>query len=324
MALDAVPEGASYSIRTPAALSKWQSNGYFTVTKATKSGFDVVVGIQDIGGALLTDADYLLDAATEHQATLWRQINTAEWTSPGWVIVTFYYWSFFMVLALTRILGRTSWYIAREPAQNLVRLAPVTVQSPGAGCYRLALGQPLSVTDRELQLRRSANRIHDDIWRVFDDLCRTHLQPAANRAANDLEDRLYTTLVLIGNKLGPEWPSSFRNLVNYRQEFGYAAGRQGSRLPSYSYLRSPTSYQFPDLLQRFEARAVSLRHGDVVNRPADTALLLVDFCLILHALVFQIHADVIERRGLDQRWRKARDRFVRSAGLMSPNGAWPC
>ena len=113
-ALSTVPEGVVIKPNKPISLAIWQAHGFYRVLKSERHGFDLEVPTADIGSALLTDVEHLLDAATEHQVCIWRHVNANHWLSPAWLAVTFYYWAFFLVLALTRLLGKSTVYIGRE------------------------------------------------------------------------------------------------------------------------------------------------------------------------------------------------------------------
>jgi hypothetical protein len=287
-------------------------------------GFSVVASAADFGGSLLTDVEFFLDHAAEHQVTLFRDVSAESWRSPAWVAVTMYYWSFFLALALTRLLGRTAWYLTPRVAEDLHKLCgPTAVRSPGGGSYRLVCGPMMSATDREITLRKSKSRLHDVIWSLFFSQCREKLT-ATRSESSDPEDRLYTALVRSGNSLGDGWPSNFRNAVNYNPGFAYTAARGKRCLGSFSYLMSRTSMPSDVLIGRLEdAVAAVSTSRDVQKLPNATATLLAYLSLSLYSVTTDLYDDLLERHRLDGRWRTRRRRFLKAQGLFNGAGTWP-
>jgi hypothetical protein len=322
-ALFSIPEGTLLRPGIPNSLREWQIKGYYTVRRVSGTGFELEVSGPEIGSVLLADAENLLDAAAEHQVSIWRHINANYWLSPAWLSVTTYYWAFFLLLALSRLLGKTTWYIDREVGLRLVRLANIQSARPGQGCFRLEVGKELSISGRQLTLRKRGGRVHDEIWRNWDQICRQDLSPLLQGTANSMEDRLFTVVIRVNNVLGPEWPSAFRNAVNYRPDYAYSGVRRTRILDSFSYLRHPLTYDFSEILERFEHRAISLTTNSINNTPQEVAKLLVDYTFILYSLVTDLHSEVLDRRRINPRSRDARTRFGGDNGLSSGNGRWP-
>jgi hypothetical protein len=324
LCLDSIPAGSVVNFNRPGSLADWVRSGYYSVPHTTSRGFDLITPATDIGGALLGEIEHFLDQAAEHQASLWAQVNIEPWLSPAWLVVTFYYWSFYLALALTRLLGRTSWFIDGETSRTLALSGGTGTHPAGSGCYRLTLGSQVSIVEREVKLKKIGGRIHEDVWRNWDELCRTQLLPHASGSSNSLEDRLYASLTRVANELGPEWPSTFRNFVNYRPGFAYTAVKRIKVLDAFSYLRTPVSYQFDALIGRFESRVVAV-HGRLAleNSPRDVALLLADFTFLLYAIVAELYADLLDRYGIDTRWRNSRLQFLKDTTLMVGKTCWP-
>ena len=60
-----------------------------------------------------------------------------------------------------------------------------------------------------------------------------------------------------------------------------------------------------------------------MRTPQIAILLLVDLAFILHALVSELHWELIDRHGLDRRWRLDRQAFLRKNGVLTKDGIWP-
>lgn len=321
-ALSTVPEDSVASYSHPTNLTEWERVGYHTVTHSTKSLFHLETPSIDIGSALLCDAEHFLDAATEHQASLWQHVASREWLSPTWLTVTFYYWLFYLTLAVTRLLGRTAWYINKDTAKRLSQLVPGTSPTPGAGCFRLEVGPDVSAVTRVVTLRKHGTRVHEEIWTLWYDLLQSHLQPLFS-ASDYAEVRMYSAMLRASHTLGPDWPSALRNAVNYRPGFAYGAIRGVKVIDAYTYLRVPDSYNYGELVDRFDRRAGSVARQSLLSEPHEIAKLLADYAFLMHTLAEALHEDLIGRRRLDSRWGTARQRFRRQHRLKGGVGYWP-
>jgi hypothetical protein len=106
LSLDAVPEGVVAAPGTPTALAAWLRRGAYTVTSASAKRVVLEGAAVDTGAALLAEAGLLLDHAQEHSIHVRHQLASGRWFSAAWMSVSIYYWSYYLVLALTRMMGR--------------------------------------------------------------------------------------------------------------------------------------------------------------------------------------------------------------------------
>jgi len=308
----------------PVNLAAWQSRGFYSVGSSNRTQILLNVPATDFGSALLTDCELLLDHAAEHQVSLWKNINTHEWLSPAWMGVTFYYWSYFLAQAFTRLLGNSAWFLSKEIARDFQRLAPAGSAAAGAGCFKLKCGNTLSITDREVILRRSNSRVHEAAWQVFFESCSTRLALLPADPEQRTEALIYGNIANSATKLGSDWPSAFRNAINYRPGFAYCAVRRATVLRSFTYLQEPFSHNFLDILGRFEHSLDDVRDSDsIIRKPQKVSELLVDLTFILHSLVHELYEELIERHGLDSRWRNKRTHFLKINGLIQDANTWP-
>ena len=137
-ALSTIPPESRAPVGVENSLALWYPRGYFGVIGVNKNGFELQAATADIGSAILADVEHYLDSAAELQVSLWRHVNAANWLSPAWLMVTFYYWAYFLSLAMTRLLGQTVWFLNSENVKSLLALAPKTPKNPGAGCFVLS------------------------------------------------------------------------------------------------------------------------------------------------------------------------------------------
>lgn len=324
LALDAIPVGAHMGYSAPLTLLEWQQSGSYVVTAGTQSHYSIVASGIDFGTALLGDAEYLLDHAAEHRVSTWKAVSDTQWLSPAWLVVTFYYWSFFLVLAVTRLTGKSPWFIDKALNKNLVRLLPSGVQHPGSGSFRIDCMPFLSLNDREIQLRRTNTRIHEDLWRTWFTWCSSEVDMYQTGTGSQLEQRLFSAMVLSARRLGMEWPSALRSAVNYRPGLAYDAVRRQQVLGNFSYLRPAEPQEVERLIDRFETNVLGLTSNSLNSQLKTAGRCLIDLTLIMHGIATDLHEDLVERNGLDKRWMGSRQSFVKERGLGSRKaGIWP-
>jgi len=324
-ALGAIP---AESVAGPGAgnsLDHWYRRGYFTVRSANRHRFELRSAPADIGGALLADVEHFLDCAAEHQVSLWRHVNTAHWLSPAWMSVTFYYWAFFLGLTITRLLGRTVWFLDKETVRALLAAAPAPAKSPGSGCFVFSCGAVTSLSERDLTLTKAGGRVHDELWSQWSGICESTFKRFAKGSSTSQEERLFAVLNRSYQILGTSWPSAFRNRVNYLPGFAYSAVRRDRVLTSLRYLRDPLTYDCALLIDKLEASVTRVgRPSAMVDQPQAVAELLVHHTFALHALTDALYWEVIGRHRLDRRWADGRIRFLKSNDIYTAKEPWPC
>jgi hypothetical protein len=323
-ALDAIPLGATVDFRTPLTLAAWQSQGTYTISSASSARFTVAVAPADFGGALLSDAAYHLDHALEHQASLMKTLLSGQWSSPAWLVVTFYYWAYFVAMALSRMLGRTVWFITPEVARQFTTLAPTGSASLTRGTYELTCGAALSAGSRDILLVKRSRRLHEQLWTtIFGLINELHIEVGAGVAAPQ-EERLYRAIINSAVVLGDVWPSELRNLVNYRPGFAYTAPRFRSSVDTFAYLASQAQ-TIDGLIDRLENSNLAMRADpSVIAQPKVAARMLVDLTILLSRVAHLLHDEVVDRSGIDRRWLLSKRRFAQQQGLFLSGTPWPC
>lgn len=317
MAIDAVPQGSLITPTRQVTLADWRTAGFYRVNSLSGGTFSLETAGPEIGRALLTDTEFLLDSATEHRVSMWSSFQSERWQSPAWHVVTLYYWAFYCALALTRLTGKTVLFLDKTAANELCRLLPTpTTQNIGGGSFVLSCGEYISSTDREITVRKTKGRLHETVWAQLFSLI-TSLNSHASGNASHLEDRLYAAFVKCSTTLGKDWPSQFRNAVNYRTGFGYTAVRHVNSLDSFSYLRRPSGSDVAEIIPRFESNVLHCISVD--EDPIVMCRLLADLAFLLNAMAIRLLDELIERNQFDARIAHFRQNFVREHG--APN--WP-
>lgn len=323
-ALDAIPLGAAVNFRTPLSLAAWQTSGTYTVSAISSSKHTITVASADFGGALLSDAAFHLDHALEHQASLMKSLTSGQWASPAWHVVTFYYWAYFAAMALTRMLGRTVWFVTPAVADQFRRLAPAGSPSFTKGTYEVTCGSHLSVIDREIRLDKRQRRVHEQLWTTtfdfFIDLC-AEVGPGNSSAE---EERLFLSIVNAAQVLGNEWPSTLRNLVNYRPGFAYREARFDSAVGTFAYLAKHVQ-TIGGVIDRLENNTIAMRAVPSIEaQPKIAAKMLADLTFLLNRIAHALHEEIVNRSGIDSRWINSNRRFAKQQGVLAAGVPWPC
>lgn len=322
-ALGAIPKGALLDVKNPLTLARWQSQGTYTITAVSSAKFTVAVAPTEFGGALLSDASLHLDHALEHQATMANGLSNAVWSSAAWQVVTVYYWAYFIAMALTRLVGRTVWFVTPEVARQFTVLLPSGSGNFTQGTYEVSCGDDIGLGQREVKLEKRQRRVHEQLWAttfaIFDDLCKL----TGTESGNAEEERLYLAIRNASNCLGSEWPSSLRNVVNYRPGFAYGAPRSKVSVDSYSYLADgPQSVG--GIIDRLENSILAMQgNANVEVQPRVAAHMLGDLTLLLDQIVRALHEEIAERTGVDRRWQSGTHRFSVRHGLFANGHYWP-
>ncbi len=290
-------------------LHEWRRRGSFLVSKCDKKIIVIEAASLEVGSTLLADAEYLLDHAAEQRATVRRCVTDSIWHSPAWASVTSYYWAFFCAMALTRLTGRSTWFLDK-PAITELKILAGAVTQPGAGALLLSVGPYVSGTNRELTLRPSRSQLHDALWHCLDRLV-ADVFANADQQANPLEFRLWWCLHEANLRLGADWPSKLRNLVNYVPGRGYREVIRDSNIDVAQYLRRRSPLTLDGVISDFEDEVVKVKVGAPF---ADSIHVLCRMMALLGislgTLVEELHFELIERGSSDRRWLNNRRRFL--------------
>lgn len=322
--LDAIPADTRLPY-TPVRLDDWPRSGYYSLSSSTTRRVTLVAAQAEVGAALLTDTELLLNHAAEHQVVVHREVTQSDIISPAWLVVTIYYWSFYLALAITRLLGSTLMFLLPDASRALAALAG-SIGSISPGAVEIECGTLISATDRNVQLTKMSGRIHDLIWKHLHQVCQSALVASGVSGSGTDEDRLYSALDVSFRRLGEDWPSAFRNAVNYSAGYAYSAVEGTSRLGTMRQLRDPGSVE--NVVFRFESSLGSLPRSPaptLLGRSNSICNLLSDLVVLLHAFALTLHEDLVDRHALDRRAALKRRQYAVRMGLRdsASGGIWP-
>jgi len=318
LSLDTIPVGTSVFHTRATPLHDWRIKGTFQVNTCSKKLITIETAGIEIGSTLLADVEYLLDHAAEHQAAIHDSLTIANWYSPAWTLVTTYYWSFFSALALSRLVGRSVWFLDRAALIQLEGLSGSGSHPPPGAMY-LNVGGFVSATNREVTLEPSRTKFHEAAWLAVHKLI-SDVFAHADEASNPLEYRLWWSLKRAGERLGTAWPSVVRNKVNYRPGWGYREVRR-DRVDTMKKMRQSSPLTFAALAEDLENQVIAIR-ANIESLGAESQL-LGSFTLALSALVKALHEETVTRQNGDQRWGRLRNAFYDDRCSTGDNPTWP-
>lgn len=322
LSLDAIPHGTRVYHTTAIPLHEWRTRGAFRVSTCSKKLIKLETVGPEIGGALLADGEHLLDHAAEQHAVVHDAVVAADWHSPAWTLVSLYYWAFFSVLALTRLTGRSVWFLDRGALSQLRTLAGAAEQ-PGAGALDLSLEGYLTGLTREVTLRPTGAQLHDAVWMAARRLVEGIFQHS-DQNVNGLEYRLWWSLKRVADCWGADWPSKLRNIANYRPGSVYREVVRRERIDTMKHIRKSAPFVFEEIIEGLEDSAIAIRPK---MQPMDEIMLssrlLGLFSIALAAVAQTLHSDLIGRQSGDPRWSNLRAVFFADRCRTTSNSTWP-
>lgn len=302
---------------------EWRTRGSFIVASCTKKAIVIEAAGAEIGAVLLADTECLLDHAAEHNASIFSSLVEGAWSSPAWTVVTAYYWSFFSMMALTRLTGHSAVFLDRPSLLEFRTLAGA-VEQPGAGALYLDIDpDTTATTNRTLTLMPSKVQLHEAVWIAAHRLI-SDVVAHADEETNALEYRFWSLLKRAGDLFGRDWCSKLRNSVNYKPGFGYREVTRRSQIDMSRQMMRFTPLSIRNAIESFEGALNAIPRG---MAPSDDvklfSRLLGFYSIVAAAIVDSLHADLLDRQGGDKRWRRMRDRFLTERCSTSAETVWP-
>jgi hypothetical protein len=306
-----IPDGAVASYQAEATLGDWLRNGAFTVSACSRRSILLEASQVDFASVLLVEVENLLNHCFEHVQELACACSDQRQRSDAWVAVTAYYLGFFSASALLRLLGRPIAFIDRASLAALQRFVGAA-QRPGQGAFEIIVGNPLSVTHREVSLAPS-EKIHEATWkstlRVLDTLRRN---PAISKAADeaDFYDSLCTN-AFCASGVGFDWPSFVRNRTNYRPGCAYKLAR--NTVEAQKRLMRWRDVGTADVFSTVRAL-----HRECTSSTAEFANhlgMMITVGVSLFVLLRSLYAELLARRKSDKRWERQRERYRKEMGI---------
>jgi hypothetical protein len=143
------------------------------------------------------------------------------------------------------------------------------------------------------------DRLHEAVWRQVFDYLIVAWRQHGDEAANSLEFRAIGALERI------------RNSVNYRTGFAYEAVKGRDFYGLTAVARDSRLWNEQLAIDALEEAGVALKPGEtVLQRPFLFCRMLLLCGFLLNSAATTLVSEVLDRHGLDRRWRQARVRFL--------------
>lgn len=173
----------------------------------------------DILKALLNDIDLFLIRVLLQQRAATIQHDRTQDPSVNWLIVTDYYYSFFLAGLLLRLCHRGTFYLDDATKKKINREATDytgKVAAIGSNCYfHITINEEES--EYSLTLTSNGHKTHEIVWEQIAALL------VDIRKLSPTQSDEYTTLskiIEVNKQQGATFPSQLRNTVNYRPHYG--------------------------------------------------------------------------------------------------------
>jgi hypothetical protein len=321
-ALRFIPSPTRLYFKTAIPLREWRTQGSYIVLSSDSKRLVIRAASGELADVLFADVEFLLDQAAEQRTALKLAVQNVGWHSPAWTTVTAYYWSFFSALALTRMVGRSTWFLNKEAVQYLVSLAQTVTGKPGAGTLFFDI-EPQAGGDCEMHLVGSGRNNHDAVWHRLKELV-TRIFASTDKNSSVDEFRLWWCLSECAKILGDSWPSEIRNDVNYKAGYAYKEVIKNPAIKIAPYIRKVSEVEFGTLLDQFESEVHRIRSYPGLHNDLDTLTKLVALnALILSLIIDEIHLDVLNRVDGDRRWLRLRNEFLTAKCSDDGTRFWP-
>ena len=139
---------------------------------------------------------------------------------PNWSIVTDYYFSFFCACTVLRLTMRGNMYIDPETSRKvsgfISDLKGETLKIPeGNAVYFVQ--KSTNSEKYELVLQKTSRSTHESIWYQMEELIKEMSSEAGNKTDEKL---ILESIKSLLKTLGPAFPSTLRNEVNYQLQYG--------------------------------------------------------------------------------------------------------
>lgn len=227
-----------------------------------------------------------------YESLLDASLNIKDSRSLGWPLVRYYYASFYAAHALLRVAGAGVNMISGQTASSLNRVGGQYLGMSPQISAGLHLFQADRVTPGRVRLTKigSGNGgSHEDMWKLFLDLVQDLENDivlsigGANQAQNAVQVLSLLRNLLCRQGKGGAWPSTVRNNVNYRHDYGVW----------YPYkLKSKVSTELIAKMARWTPNDPS---GFEIGQSRDDLACFIDVCNVMAQLLTAALSDVALR-----------------------------
>ncbi|MCH8619212.1 hypothetical protein [Undibacterium sp. TS12] len=315
--LNVIPEFTALEPFRDNNLNTWRTQGAHSLLTSTKNSIVLSVNQREYASTLFSEAQHLLNHASEHRAHLLDYKNIKDEPSPSWVFVSLYYFSLFIAMAWTRVANGAVLYLDKEAIIEYCGSASI---KPGGGAYKASLALDSTTGAAKVNLRKcSTSHFHEAVWIAVSNEVESAIVwiiSLSNSRKPTSEELLSLRALNLFRGLSFNdplvWPSMLRNAINYRPGYSYRTVINHNFLRIRSRLERPSFLHFEELVA-FGERAKSATRG--VAHPSeianDSVELLIAQSLVLESFTEDALASICDVRNLESSAGRLRQRFNR-------------
>lgn len=318
--------------------SQWIELGTYLVSNHDAKSVCLIASPHDLAVALARDVELLVDSCFEQLfEILTHSASTAR--SPSWGVVTCYYYGFYAVQALSRILGHPITYLDDTRVSTISKISSVPLKL-GAGSFAVSKTRDLSATQSEFKFSKSKLRPHDAVWKSvlqrLSDLRTVHKpSPSSSDLAAAQEFQLFDTIASSRpfrafQNGGFNWPAEVRYEANYRVGNAYTMLRDPWHLKPDDSMKGWDNITNESILALVRTSLAGFRFDDNIQGLKSRVQFMLHAANTVFALVRRLQGDLNGRRRTDARWEERRKRFChkhsnvfeRKESWLFPNERW--
>jgi hypothetical protein len=321
--VDVIPQYTHIEPYRDRSFNSWRSDGSHSFKQSNTKSFVLKVTQRDYGAVLFSDAQHLLNHASEHRAHLLNLLSTNREPSPSWTLVTLYYFSLFVAMAWTRASNAAILYLD----QNAVaQFCPGSTSKPAGGAYQaIATLDPATGASYVEFKKCNTSHFHEAVWITIHKHTQNLFSEIENQSSSrkpSEEEVLALRELDLFKGLSFEsplvWQSRLRNGINYRPGFSYRSVLKNNFLRTTSRLSSPTPNSLEEVISYGERAKHSILGAsdpfEVANECVD---LLVAQTIILEVFVNETFLRLCELHDLSCSAFRQRKSFTKQNAVAS-------
>lgn len=322
-ALEFCPQASFTTYKQQTTFQQWLLEGNYTVLSATKGEIKLQASKEDISRLFIIEIENYTNHTYEHLLELFNCQSSKSSRSDAWNVVTGYYFGFFLVQSLLRLLGSPVIYIPSDYLRVAQKLSVGFAGFPKGGTFILSKEADMSVTHSIFSLKQTSRRIHEGSWHQLMQILLSAMTLSKSSGCCDAKELLFYDLITT-NKLfkyyvNYEWPSLIRNKCNYNPGQSYKLLIKKQVCKSINIISKLEKLGYQELIDCLDTSVKNCTE----DFKSHVDLLFTISCS-LFALNRELYLEIMSRRRLDNRWESARKNFLSTNIPKSKNFPFLC
>lgn len=292
-------------------LSDWRKYSSLSVVGFSSGKLTIACNRDELHSTIVGEAEAWADHELEMRSQVFRMATPVARAQDSWFAVSVYYWAAFSSCLLLRLLGRPVFRLSSKDIAVFKSLDP-SLTGLTEGTYKLIQGVDLSVTTREVQLKKLRSNYHQSLWIALvaelEDIQRLTKESNPNGIEVGIIDEILRVL-----KANSSYLSDLRNLVNYKADSGFHADIRGFGFSILSEVAACERLDAANLVVKLSGAAGALTMPTAITRYEKRSGEFMFWAAVaLSALAQALYSEVASAIGFDRRWLDKRMRFAQS------------